>query len=130
MCLMRMLRPTHDLELAEHLSSQRIARQHTLDRLRENPLRSPIEKLLQGFGLEIADVARMPVVELVLELSAGHANLLGVDHDNIVAGIDMWRVLGLVLTTQAPRDFGRKAAERLAIGVDEIPIAPDFRRLC
>lgn len=127
---MRMLRPTYDLELAEHLPSQRVARQHALDGLRDHPLRRLIQQLLQGFGFQVTDVARVAMVKLVLELSTRHADLLSVDDDDVVARIDVRRVLGLVLTAQAPSDLRRKPAERLAVGVDEIPIAPDFRRLC
>ena len=38
---------------------------------------------------------------LLLGLPAGHADLRGVDHDDEVPGIDMRRVLGLVLAAQA-----------------------------
>ncbi len=87
------------------------------------------EHLLERLGLHVADRAGVPVVDLVLQLAAGDADLLGVDHDDEVAGIDVRGVDGLVLAAQ-PMGQGRgQAAQRLAFGVHEVPVTPDGIRL-
>jgi len=40
-----------------------------------------VQLVAQGDRLQAARVARVPVVHLLIELAAGHADLLGVDHD-------------------------------------------------
>jgi hypothetical protein len=69
------------------------------------------------------------VVPLLVELVAGDLDLLGVDDDDEVAGVDVRCVLGLALAAERVGDLGRQAAERLALGVDEIPLARDLSRL-
>src|SRR5690606_5240905 len=58
-------------------------------------------------------------------LVAGDVDLLGVDHDDVVAGVDVRGVDGLVLAAEATRDLGAQAAEGLAGGVDHEPVALD-----
>ena len=48
-----------------------------------------LQRLRKGLGLEVADVAGEAVVLLVGQLVAGHGDLLGVDHHQVVAGIDV-----------------------------------------
>ena len=50
-------------------------------------------------------------------------DLLGVDDDDEVAGVAVRRVLGLALAAQRVGDLGREAAERLALGIDDVPVA-------
>ena len=71
----------------------------------------------------------MTVVILGLRLVAGDTNLLGVDDDDVVAGVDVRRVFRLVLAAQAASDFGGQAAERLVSRIDDIPVACDGLRL-
>ena len=84
-----------------------------------------LQRLAQGLALEVADVAGETVVHLVLQLLAGHRDLLGIDHHQVVAGVDVRGVDGLVLAAQAVGQLGGQAAEGLAGGVDEIPVALD-----
>jgi hypothetical protein len=62
-------------------------------------------------------------------LVAGDLQLFDVDHDDVVAGIDVGRVDGLVLAAQAARDLGSQAAEHLVSGIDDKPVVLDFMRL-
>ena len=61
----------------------------------------------------------MAVIELVLALVAGHRDLLGVDDDDEVAGVDVGRVLRLALAAERIGDLGRQPAERLPGSIDE-----------
>jgi hypothetical protein len=63
------------------------------------------------------------VIGLLLELAAGDHDLLGVHHDDEVAGVAMRRVVGLQLPAERVGDPGRHAAEVLALGVDDVPVA-------
>src|SRR5690606_6696757 len=124
-----MLGAAHDLELAQHPASQRIAGQHALHGKLERPLRRPREQLLERFGLHVPDVAGVVIVHLVLHLPAGHADLLRVDHDDVITGIHVRRIDGLVLAAEPPSDLRGEPPERLAVGVDDVPVAADALRL-
>ncbi len=69
------------------------------------------------------------VVELVLELRAGDTDLLGVEHDQVVAHVDVRRVVGLVLALEAMRKLRGEATECLARGIDDVPVAAHLTRL-
>jgi hypothetical protein len=58
-----------------------------------------------------------------VELRAGHGDLLRVDHDDEVPGVDVRRVRGLALAAQRVGDLGGEPPEGLALGVDEQPVA-------
>src|SRR5439155_17447847 len=57
---------------------------------------------------------------------ARHPDLVRVDHDNEIAGIDMWRENGLLFATQKPGRLDRDVAEHLIFGVDQPPLAVDL----
>jgi len=69
-------------------------------------------------ALQVADVSRVLVVELVRELGAGDAYGAGIDDDDVIAKVLMRGVIRLVLALQAMRDFRCQAAQRLARRVD------------
>ena len=71
----------------------------------------------------------MAVIELLVELVAGDVDLLRVDHDDEVTGVDVRRVLRLVLAAQRVRDRRSEAPEGLAVGVDDVPLASDLSGL-
>ena len=69
------------------------------------------------------------MVHLLVELVPGDVDLLGVDDDDEVAGVDVRGVLGLALAAQRVGDLRRKTPEGLPLGVDEVPAASDLARL-
>jgi hypothetical protein len=75
-------------------------------------------------------MSSVPVVLLVEHLPAGDPDLRGVDHDDVVASVDMRRKFGLVLAAQARGDLRGEAAEHLAVGVHQVPSMHDVPRLC
>src|SRR5690606_36036476 len=81
-----------------------------------------LQRLAQALGLEVADVAGEAVVLLVGQLVAGDGHLLRVDHDDVVAGIHVRGVDGLVLAAQAAGDLAGDTAQGLAGGVDHVPV--------
>jgi hypothetical protein len=70
----------------------------------------------------------MPVVSLLIELLAGQPDLSGVDNQDVVTGVHVRGVDGLVLPAQDLSDAARQAAERLPFGVYEIPPPGDLVR--
>ena len=65
----------------------------------------------------------MAVVDLVVGLGTGHADLGCIDHDDEIAGVDMRGEFGLVLATQASGDLGGETAQHLVSTIDHIPVA-------
>src|SRR5882757_4181788 len=102
-----------DLELAELLAAQTVARDHALDGLADDLLGPLLEQLAECPGANAARVSAVPPVALVLELLAGDHELLGVDDDDEVADVDVRRVGRLALAPQHVRNLGRQPAERL-----------------
>ena len=71
-----------------------------LTALRSTSVGCRVELLAQRALLEAAGIAGVPVVHLVVELVARDRDLLGVDDDDEVAGVDVRRVLRLALAAQ------------------------------
>src|SRR5690606_41314434 len=89
-----------------------------------------LQRLGQGLGLEVADVAGETVGELVRQLLARDRDLLGVDHDDVVAGVPVGGLDGLVLGAQAARELGTHAAPRAAGCLHDLPAALAGLGLC
>ena len=65
-----------------------------------------------------ARITAVPVIRLVFGLVAGHAKFRRIDHDDVVAGIDVRRVLWLVLATQAECDLASEAANDFVVTIN------------
>src|SRR3546814_2304436 len=72
----RVLGTLVDLELLVHRAAEGILRQHALDGGLDDALRVALQRLAEGFALEIADVPGEAVVHLVGQLVAGDVDLL------------------------------------------------------
>ena len=88
-----------------------------------------LSSLPERNGLEIAQVAGVVVVQLVVELVAGDRDLLGMQHDDVIAHVHMRAVVGLVLALEPQRNPRRQATQGFATGINDIPIAAHGRRL-
>src|SRR5579862_1087309 len=127
--LVRVLGAGVDLQLRDLLPREPVLGEHPLDRDADHLGRAPVELLAERAAAQAAGIARVAVVPLLVELVSRHLDLLGVHDDHEVAGVDVRRVLRLPLAAERVRDLGRETAERLALGVDEIPLARDLSRL-
>src|SRR5262245_4798294 len=121
--LVRVLRPGVHLQLGQLLAGEAVAREHPLDRLADHFLGLALEHLGQRPRLDPARVTAVAPVGLLGQLVAGDADLLRVDDDDEVAGVDVRRVLGLTLAAQRIGDLGRQPAQGLALGVDDVPVS-------
>ena len=77
---------------------------------------------VQRHRAQTADIQRMAVVHLVGHARARHSDFGRVDHDDKVARVHVRRVGGLVLAHDDLGDLACHAAERLAFGVDHVPL--------
>ena len=68
------------------------------------------------------------VIDLLVTLAAGQHNFLGIDHDDIVAIVDMRREGGLVLAAQPMRDDRRQPTQDETLRIDYNPFLLDIRR--
>ena len=74
-----------------------------------------------------AGIAGEMAVKLLLVLSSGQPDLVGVDHDHVIARIEERRVAGLVLAHQNHGGFAGELAENLVFGVHHVPGPGDCR---
>src|SRR5689334_18349750 len=118
------------IEMLHLPSLQRSARDHPLYRLFQHALGMfAFEPLTDGAPLDPTSIAGVIVEYRLLWLLAGHAQLGGVHHHDVVATIHVRRELRLVLTPEPVGDNGRKAAEYNALSVDQHPVLLRLRRL-
>jgi hypothetical protein len=126
----RMLRAVVEVKRAHLVAAERAARDHALHRLLEHTLgETALEHLARSRLLQPAGVAGVLVIDLLVELAAGEADLVGVDHDDMVAAIDVRREARLVLAAQDVGDDRRDAPDDQAVGVDQMPFLLDLGRL-
>jgi hypothetical protein len=124
-----MLRARVDLQLRQLSAGEPVLRKHAADGCAQHLGRPALELVAERAAPETAGVAGMPVIPLLVELVAGDGDLLGVDDDDEVARVDVRRVLRLPLAAERVGDLRGEAAQRLSLGVDEIPLARDLTRL-
>src|SRR5581483_3013778 len=90
--------------------------------------RLPLELHAQRTLAQAAGVAGVPVIHLLVQLVAGHRDLLRVHDDDEVAGVDVRREGRLALPAQALGDHRREPAQGLPLGVDDEPVALNLAR--
>jgi hypothetical protein len=87
-----------DPEVLHHAAAERAARDHTLDRLLDDPLRMlAVENGALAAPFDAAGIAGVPIEDVVRPLVAGQFHFLGVDNDDVVAAIHVRRKGGFVL---------------------------------
>src|ERR1700736_1392365 len=78
--------PRVDLQVAHQPTLLGPAREHALDGLEQTTLwERALEDLPWGFFLQAARISPVPLIELVFALLAGEDDLVGVDHDDVIA---------------------------------------------
>ena len=125
---MRMFRARVDLELSGHLFAQRIFRQHALNGLGQHVRRVFLMKMFCRNRFQSSGVTGMVCISFCAHLVAAQVNLLGIDDDDMIAGIDVRREGRLVFAPQHDCHAGRQASKRFAIGIHDIPFANHFCR--
>ena len=126
---MRMLGTTVHLELPEHLATELVLRQHALDRLLDQVLGTLDQELLGIDGTNPAGITAMTLVHLVGHLVPGQFDLVGIQNDDEIAGIDARGVDSFVLAAEDPGNFGGGATQDLVFQNYDVPIPLDIRLL-
>ena len=68
----------------------------------------------------------MPVIFFVFQLFAGQLNLLGINDNDEITGINVRGKDGFMLSAQAMGDLDGKSSQCLALGIDKQPVLLDF----
>ncbi len=112
-----------DFQLTVHVATQWVLRQHAFNRGLDHALRSFWRSAFEVDRLDAARETGVRVVHFVSGFSTGDTNLLGIDNDDVVTGVNVRSVFRLVLATQTARDFGGQTTQGLASSVDDKPVA-------
>src|SRR4051794_35674563 len=118
----RMLGAVVEMKRAHLVAAERPARNHAFDRFLKHALgEAALEHLARGDLFNAAGETGVLVIDFVIELAAGEADLAGVDDDHMVAAVDMRGEARLVLAAEDIGDDRRKAADDQPFGVDQMP---------
>src|SRR5688572_2404104 len=119
---MRVVRSGVNFQLTAHQTAEIVLRQHALHRELDNALRMGRDHLFKRNELLATHVAGVTEVLLLFFLVAGQTNLVGIDHDDEIAGIDVRREQRLALAAQDGGDFTGQPAEDFALRIDHPPL--------
>ena len=112
-----------DFQLTVHVTTQRVLRQHAFDRGLDHTLRGLGNQLLEADFLDAARETGVGVVHFVRTLGTSNTYLLGVDYDDVVAGVNVRGVFRFVLATQTARDFSGQTTQGLTSSINDEPLA-------
>lgn len=98
---MRMVRASVNLQLSQHLAPKSVFGKHPTNRVDDQIPRALLQKLIGSRRFEPPHVTAVAIVDLLVPLPAGESDLGGVDHYDVVSGIYMGRIDGLVLSPEA-----------------------------
>src|SRR5712691_7310886 len=119
--------PRVDAKSLEHVGAQRVPLQHAPHCVGDRERRVDVLRLLKRPLAQTTRVSRVPRVLLAEQLGAADLDLGGVDHDHVVAGVQVGGERGLVLAAQDLGHTARQAAQNLVRGVDHKPITLQIR---
>ena len=117
-----------DLQLAGHLATQAVLRQHAPDGVTHHLVGTVDHQVRVAGGAETAGIAAVPIGQLGLGLVRGEHHLVGVDHDDVVTDVDMGGEGRLVLAAQHRGHLGGQSAQHQSVGVDDPPGTGDVGR--
>ena len=112
-----------DLELAELGTSEAGLGDHSPNGALDHKNRAAITELLSCFNDFATYVSRETGINFIGLLGAAEDNLISVDHDYEITGINVGGESGLLLAAKQTCGFYSYLAENFALGVDHIPFA-------
>src|SRR6202162_3635641 len=123
--LVRVRRPSIDLQLLQLLASELRLGKHAANRRLDEPLGILHREVLRPDRLQASGIAGVAVIDLVLALAPCQENLVRVGDADEVAAVQVGKVLGAVLAAQTAGNTGRQAAENLVGCVYHPPFLAD-----
>ena len=125
-----MLGAVVEVQRTHRVAAERAARDHALDSFFKHTFReTALEHLARGDALDAARITGVLVINFLVQLAAGEANLVRVDDDDMVAAIDVRCIDRLVLAAQDIGDNRRDAADNQPVRIDQMPLLLDLMRL-
>jgi hypothetical protein len=103
---------------------------HSLDRAFDDQLGMATAATLGRLGVMPADETGVAHVLLLDFFLAGKYGLLGIDHYNVIAGIDVAGKNGLVFAAKQDGGFFRHTTDNLVVCIDNVPLAFDLLGFC
>ena len=88
------------------------------------------EHFFGGCKGRAALIAGVTEVGLSRQLLSRELYFLSIDNNDIIAGIDMRCVNGLILTAKNFRNLRREAPDRLILGIYNVPLALNIGGFC
>lgn len=129
LCGVWVLGATVDFELLGDHATELGLGQHAFDSSGDDVFRTLFEEFLSGDALEATGIARVVVVEFLLELVPGEDHLVSVDADDKVTAIDVRCEGGLVLAAKQGCNLSGGSTDGLTFEIDNKPLALNFLRL-
>lgn len=126
LCFVRVFGTGVDLELGVLGFAEAGLGKHAIDGALDEEDWAAFADHARGFDFLSADISREAGVDLGVFLSTGEHNLIGIDDDHEVAGVDVGGEGWLVLAAEEAGGFDSDLTEDFALGVDHIPLALDF----
>ena len=120
-----MLSASVHFQLLDHCIAQWALRQHAFDSFFQGTAREALLHFQEVGFVDTARVARVGVDLLHLGLARAEDDLVGVDHDHVVAHVHVGGEGRLVLAAEDAGDLGGHATEGLALSVEDKPIPLD-----
>ena len=114
-----------DFQLLRHLASKRSLRQHADNRMTNGALRLFSNQLTVLCFLQSAGLSAVMVVNLLIQLFTGQNDFGSVHNDDIVTGIHIGGVNGLVLAAQDIRNLAGQTSEHHSLCIYDIPFTVD-----
>jgi len=115
-------------ELAELATTEACLRKHAPDGALDEENWAALADDAWGLNLLTTDVSRETGVDLRGFFRPSEDHLVGIDHHDEIAGVDMGGENWLVLTAEEARGLNSDLTKDFALGVDHIPLALDFVR--
>ena len=131
--LVRMRRTDKQLQLVQHVPRESVLRQHPLDgqfqnlgRLFGPQLNRPNMSLTTGPAgvpsvILLSHLLGKVFIRIVFDWATREPNLVCVDHDHVIARINVRCVLGPVFAHQYRRDLGREMSDHQTTAVNDEP---------
>src|SRR5260370_39079746 len=110
------------VQLPVHLLAQLVLRKHSRNRLFHHALGTRRAHFAgAGFG-ESAGISGVTAIQFLLFFAPREAHLRGIDYDDVIAHVEVWRVAGFMLTHQYASGFARYPSQDRVFGINHMPV--------
>ena len=127
---MRMLPACINKQFLEHLPPQAILREHALYGIFNDGFRLLSQQVARSRLALSARITRVAHIFFLVHLQARKTNLIGIDHNDVIATVNMGCIRRLVLATQNMCNAGTQTPDYLTLSVYDVPFALNFFTLC